>query len=190
MPAASMTICDLPLAGLRLIELTVHRDQRGHFLERYNEAVFAAGGLPTAFVQDNHSRSEPGVLRGLHYQVAPRQGKLVGVVRGAILDVAVDIRPESPTYGRHVAVELREEQPQLLWIPAGFAHGFCVIGESPADVLYKVDSAYEPASEGGIHWADPELGIPWPTRHPIVSARDQKLPTFAEYRSRTVQWCE
>lgn len=189
MATASMTISDLPLAGLKLIELAVHRDHRGYFLERYNEAVFAACGLPTAFAQDNHSRSEPGTLRGLHYQLAPPQGKLVGIVRGAILDVAVDIRPESPTFGRHVTVELREEEPRLLWIPPGFAHGFCVIGESPADVLYKVDSAYEPASEGGILWADPELGIQWPTRDPIVSARDQQLPTFAEYRSRAVEWC-
>jgi dTDP-4-dehydrorhamnose 3,5-epimerase len=122
------------------------------------------------------------VLRGLHYQTAPAQGKLVGVVRGRIWDVVVDIRPSSPTYGRHSAVELTDLNGRLLWIPAGFAHGFCVLGDEPADVLYKVDALYNPASEGGIRWDDPELGIAWPIERPVISARDQKLPSFAEYR--------
>lgn len=183
-----MIVTDLPLEGLRLIELTVHGDARGFFVERYREDVFARHGLPIEFAQENHSRSAPGVLRGLHYQVEPAQGKLVGVARGRIWDVAVDVRPTSSTYGRSYGVEISDVNGFLLWIPAGFAHGFCVIGDEPADVLYKVDGLYNPSTEGGIRYDDPELGVEWPIASPLVSERDRSLPSFAEYRDAPVDW--
>lgn len=170
-----MKVIPLELEGLLLIELAVHRDERGFFVERFNLDRFREHGLPVQFVQDNHSRSLPGVLRGLHYQVDPPQGKLVGVVRGRIWDVAVDIRPTSPTRGRHTALELSDENGRLLWIPPGFAHGFCVLGDEPADVVYKVDAPYNRAGERGIYFADSELAIRWPADTPIVSTRDAAL---------------
>lgn len=176
------------LPGLKLVELVVHGDQRGFFIERYNETKFKEAGLPHHFVQDNHSRSAPGVLRGLHYQVDPTQGKLVGVTRGRVWDVAVDIRPQSPTYGKSVGVELSGENGRMLWIPSGFAHGFCVLGNDFADMLYKVDGLYNSKGEGGIHWADPDLNIQWPPGDRIVSERDQKLPLFEVYRTNPARW--
>jgi dTDP-4-dehydrorhamnose 3,5-epimerase len=184
----SMTISDLPLSGLKLIELEMYVDERGFFVERFNEACFQANGLPTRFAQDNHSRSQPRTLRGLHYQTHPAQGKLIGVTRGHILDVVVDIRPKSATFGAHVARELSDANGCLMWIPPGFAHGFCVIGDSDADVVYKVDQPYSRSSEGGILWSDPELQIAWPLKDPIVSARDRTLPSFTEYRHQPVEW--
>lgn len=183
-----MRVTPLELQGLALVELTVSGDERGLFVERYQAARFAELGLPTAFVQDNHSRSQPGVLRGLHYQTGPAQGKLVGVVRGRVWDVAVDLRPDSPTFGRHFGVELSDLNGRLLWVPAGFGHGFCVLGDGPADVLYKVDAPYNPAGDGGIRWDDPELAIAWPVREPTLSARDAALPNFAAFRSRPADW--
>lgn len=183
-----MKITPLELKGLQLVELDIHGDSRGFFVERFNEAAFAREGLPTRFVQDNHSRSAPGVLRGLHYQRDPDQGKLVGVVRGRIWDVAVDIRAGSPTFGRHVAVELSDLDGRLLWIPPGFAHGFCVLGDEPADVFYKVDAHYSAAGDGGVFWADPELKISWPVRSPIISAKDEKQPSFEAYRQNGLKW--
>lgn len=183
-----MKVTHLELEGLVLIELVIHRDPRGFFTERFQLNRFRENGLPTNFVQDNHSRSVPGVLRGLHYQYDPAQGMLVGVTRGRIWDVAVDIRPDSATFGQSLGVELSDTNGRLLWIPPGFAHGFCVPGDEPADVLYKMESFYNPAGEGGIFWADPDLSIPWPASHPIVSARDQKLPSFADYCHHSVRW--
>lgn len=177
-----MKFTSLEIPGLVLVELKLHGDSRGFFVERFRQDAFSEAGLPSVFAQDNHSRSAPGILRGLHYQTDPAQGKLVGVIRGRIWDVAVDIRPESPTFGKHIGVELSDVNGRLLWLPAGFAHGFCVLGDEPADVLYKVDAPYNPASEGGILWNDPELAIQWPIQFPITSLRDQKLQTFAEYR--------
>ena len=177
-----ITATPLGLEGLLLIELKIWRDERGFFIERFRSAAFEALGLPTAFVQDNHSRSMPGVLRGLHYQ--PGQGKLVGAVRGRVWDVAVDIRPTSKTFGQHAACELNDENGRLLWIPKGFAHGFCVLGDEPADILYKVDAPYDPAAESGLHWADQDLSIAWPVEKPAMSARDQQLPSVAEFRAR------
>ena len=170
----------LELKGLLLVQLALHGDARGFFVERYQEAKYRQFGLPTRFFQDNHSRSAPGVLRGLHYQADPAQGKLVGVVRGRIWDVVVDVRPDSPTFGRHYGVELSDINGRLLWIPAGFAHGFCVLGDEPADVLYKVDSAYNPAGEGGIRWDDPEIGIEGPISDPVLSDRDRGAPQLAD----------
>jgi dTDP-4-dehydrorhamnose 3,5-epimerase len=179
-----MEATPLHLPGLVLISLKVYRDGRGFFVERYNQARFQALGLPTQFIQDNHSRSAPGVLRGLHFQEQPPQGKLIGVIRGCIWDVAVDLRSESPTLGQSFGSELNDVDGKLLWVPAGFGHGFCVLGDQPADVIYKVDVPYQPAGEGGIHWADPDLAIAWPIASPIVSERDQKLGSFAEYCRR------
>lgn len=187
-----MNVQDCPLEGLKLIELKVHGDKRGFFVERYNEDKFSDAGLPTSFAQDNHSRSAPSVLRGLHYQYTPAQGKLVGVVNGRIWDVAVDIRPDSPTYGQHYGVELSDENGRLLWIPAGFAHGFCVLGNEPADVLYKVTATYNPAGEKGIAWNDPEFAVAWPfdqmAGEPVLSARDTEQPSFADYRANPPDW--
>lgn len=183
-----MNVLPLELSGLLLIELAVHRDERGFFVERYNASQFAKSGLPTEFVQENHSRSNPGVLRGLHYQHTPAQGKLIGVIRGRIWDVAVDLRLDSPTFGKHSALELNDENGRLLWIPPGFAHGFCVLGEEAADVVYRVDAPYHPEGEGGIDWADPDLAIRWPIKTPLLSRKDQWLTSFAEYRLKPVEW--
>ena len=183
-----MNVTRLELDGLVQIALTVHRDARGFFVERYQEQCFAQVGIKDRFVQDNHSRSAPGVLRGLHYQHDPAQGKLIGVIRGRIWDVVVDIRPDSPTFGKHRAAEMSDENGLVLWVPPGFAHGFCVLGGEAADVLYKVDAPYRAAGEGGLSWADPELAIPWPLEKPIVSERDARLPRFADYRARPLIW--
>jgi dTDP-4-dehydrorhamnose 3,5-epimerase len=169
------------LSGLKLIELKIYGDDRGFFTERYVAERFIAYGLPERFIQDNHSRSKPGVIRGLHYQADPAQGKLVGVIRGKIWDVAVDLRKDSPTFGQWEAFELSDENGRLLWIPAGFAHGFCVLGNEDADVMYKVDAAYSPKTEGGILYSDPDLKIDWPDKDPIVSGKDKVLPGFASY---------
>ncbi len=183
-----MKFANLDLQGMVLIELTARRDDRGFFLERFQVPAFRDAGLPTHFVQDNHSRSLPRVLRGLHYQHTPGQGKLVGVVRGRIWDVSVDIRPGSPTFGQHFGIELSDVNGRLLWVPAGFAHGFCVLGEEPADILYKADALYNPAGEGGILWADPELAIPWPIQEPILSEKDRRQPSWAAYRANPPAW--
>ena len=187
-PGGLLKITPLEIKGLTLIELALHGDHRGFFVERFQRATFEAHGLPTVFAQDNHSRSAPGVLRGLHYQHTPAQGKLVGVIRGRIWDVAVDIRPDSPTFGQSVGMELSDLNGRLLWIPAGFAHGFCVLGDEPADLLYKVDAPYSSKGEGGIAWDDPELAVAWPVADAVVSARDQSLASFADYRAHPVAW--
>jgi dTDP-4-dehydrorhamnose 3,5-epimerase len=171
----------LPIDGLVLITLGANGDERGFFYERFKRSDFAAAGLPSDFVQDNHSRSAPRVLRGLHYQYDPPQGKLVGVTRGRIWDVAVDIRADSPTLGQSYGVELSDMNGLLLWIPPGFAHGFCVLGDEPADVLYKITSEYNALAEGGISWDDPELAIDWPMTTPELSKRDRGLQSFADY---------
>jgi dTDP-4-dehydrorhamnose 3,5-epimerase len=178
-----MKITRLPLDGLLLVELDVHGDRRGFFVERFNREHFRDHGLPCEFVQDNHSRSSPGVLRGLHYQHDPAQGKLVGVTRGQVWDVVVDIRPTSSTLGQHYATELTDMNGRLLWVPPGFAHGFCVLGDTPADMLYKVDAPYNAAGEGGILWNDSELAVAWPINDPVVSARDRTMPAFAEHQA-------
>jgi dTDP-4-dehydrorhamnose 3,5-epimerase len=177
------------IKGLVTIELPIYKDNRGFFLERFNLKKFEKLGLPTNLIQDNHSRSYPGVIRGLHAQKPPfGQGKLVGVINGRILDVAVDIRPDSPTFGQHFQVELSDENGRLLWMPVGFAHGFCVVGDKPADVFYKVDNDYSFESEFGIVWNDKELGINWPVADPIMNEKDKQLPSFAEYKQNPIKW--
>ena len=166
-----------------LIEPKVFGDSRGFFYESFNEKVFReATGVQSAFVQDNHSRSSKGVLRGLHYQLPPRaQGKLVRVVRGAVFDVAVDIRKDSPTYGQWVGATLTEDNHRQLWVPPGLAHGFLVLSES-ADFLYKTTDYYSPEHERCIRWDDPQLAISWPALEVAIhlSAKDQSGRWFAE----------
>ncbi len=186
--SVAFAVTPLELDGLVLVQLAVHGDRRGFFTERFHLDRFRQHGLPTAFVQDNHSRSAPGVIRGLHYQYAPPQGKLVGVTRGRIWDVAVDIRPSSPTLGRSVAAELSDMNGRLLWMPAGFAHGFCVLGDEPADVLYKVDAPYAADGEGEIRWNDESLGIEWPVDNPVASDRDTGSQSFSEYTAHPPTW--
>jgi dTDP-4-dehydrorhamnose 3,5-epimerase len=156
-----------------ILEPRVFGDERGFFLESYNERVFAGLGIRERFVQDNHSRSAQNVLRGLHYQVKQTQGKLVRVVEGEVLDVAVDLRRSSSTFGKWEAVHLSGENKRMLWIPPGFAHGFCVISPS-AHVLYKATGYYAPEYERTLAWNDPDLNIEWElTGEPLVSAKDQ-----------------
>ena len=174
-----MQITETPIAGLLVLEPRVFGDERGFFMESFSERAFAnATGLDLRFVQDNHSRSSRGVLRGLHYQLAPHaQGKLVRVVQGAVFDVAVDLRPGSPTLGRWFGVEVSEANRKQVWVPAGLAHGFMVTSGS-ADFLYKTTAYYEPAAERAIRWDDPGIGIAWPDigMAPLVSAKDAAAP--------------
>ena len=173
-----MKVISSPSEGLHYIELKTHGDERGFFVERYRKKFFENLGVAADFVQDNQSRSAPGVLRGLHYQTNPPQGKLVGVVRGKIWDVAVDFRKNSPTFGQHFSFILEDFPARLVWIPYGFAHGFCVLGNTEADVFYKVTGYYNAAAEGGVRWNDPDLAIAWPIANPQVSPKDNLLPFF------------
>jgi dTDP-4-dehydrorhamnose 3,5-epimerase len=173
------------LPGVLILKPRVFEDARGFFLESYNRETLRSHGIDTVFVQDNHSRSARGTLRGLHYQLPPAgQVKLVRVVRGAIWDVAVDIRVGSPTFGRWVGAELSAENFRQLYIPVGFAHGFCVLSEE-AEVLYKASHVYSPAFEQGIVWNDADLQIAWPLAEPLLSERDRRLGTLAGYVSGT-----
>jgi dTDP-4-dehydrorhamnose 3,5-epimerase len=173
-----MKITNTFIEGLKVVELDIYKDSRGFFVERFNKKSFQEIGIPCEYIQDNFSQSSPGVIRGLHYQNNPSQAKLVGCVRGNIWDVAVDIRKDSPTFGQYFGIELSGENGKLLYIPAGFAHGFCVLGNELADVSYKVDGIYNKAGEGGIIYNDPTLKIDWPVKNPIVSDKDKLLPEF------------
>lgn len=168
-----MKVIDTPLIGVKIIEPTVFGDGRGFFKETYSaERYSLAAGITLPFVQDNHSRSRKGVLRGLHYQKKKPQGKLVSVVRGAVYDVAADINPESPTYGEYVGVELNEDNHRQLWVPPGYAHGFVVISDE-ADFVYKCTDYYDPSDEGGIAWDCPKLNIVWPINDVQLSEKDR-----------------
>ena len=163
-----------------LVEARRAGDARGFFMETYKRSEFATNGIAESFVQDNYSHSARGVLRGLHYQKPPQaQGKLVLVLQGEVFDVAVDIRPGSPTFSRWVGVTLCAGEARLLYIPPGFAHGFCVLSES-ADFTYKVTSEYAAHLERGILWNDPQIGIAWPITAPTLSARDSQLPLLSQ----------
>jgi dTDP-4-dehydrorhamnose 3,5-epimerase len=172
---------DLP--GVVLIEPVIHRDARGFFLETFHAAKYAAAGLPAAFMQDNHSASIGGTLRGLHLQLRKPQGKLVRVIEGAIWDVAVDARPDSPTFGRWTAAMLSAENHLQLYLPPGFAHGFCVLSDK-AQVSYKCTELYDPADEVGIAYDDPNLNIHWPVDDPILSDRDRHHGTIRDLAQR------
>ncbi len=168
---------DLP--GVLIVEPVVHHDPRGFFLETYHQEKYRAGGIDACFVQDNHSRSGKGTLRGLHAQRTKPQGKLVRALSGAIWDVAVDIRRGSPTFKRWVAAELTADNFRQLWIPPGFAHGFCVLSET-AEVEYKCTAFYDQADEITIAWNDPEIAIAWPVTDPVLSQRDAAATRLAE----------
>lgn len=174
-----MNFVETSLPGVLIVEPKVFGDDRGFFMEVYHASRFAGAGIDAPFVQDNHSRSSRGVLRGLHFQEPNPQGKLVRAVTGTIFDVAVDIRRGSPTFGWWVGVELSEENKRQLWVPPGFAHGFCVTSER-ADVVYKCTTLYEPQNDRGIRWNDPAIGIEWPPVEPLLSAKDTVAPLLAE----------
>lgn len=174
----------LAIQDVVLIETEAVDDERGFFSERFKRSAFEAHGMPGVFVQENHSYSGPRVLRGLHYQNPPKAtGKLVGVIRGEIFDVAVDIRRGSPTYGRAVTEILSATNRRMLWVPRGFAHGFCVTGEE-ADVIYNVDEEFAPELDAGILWNDPSIGIDWPIQDPVLSPKDARLPPLSEADNR------
>lgn len=177
-----MIVEKFPVEGLALIHSKSFPDNRGFFCERFKASVFQEAGLPHQFVQDNFSRSNSRVLRGLHYQWDKPQGKLVTCLRGRIFDVAVDIRVGSPTFGQVTTVELSGSEPRWFWIPAGFAHGFCVLGDEEADVFYKCDNEYSPKCEAGIRFDDQHLNIHWPQSNLQVSQRDAEMQTFEVYQ--------
>ncbi len=175
-----MNVVETSLPGVVILEPKVYGDDRGFFYESFNARTFKqATGLERNFVQDNHSRSQKGVLRGLHYQLVDTQGKLVRVTAGEVLDVAVDIRRSSPNFGQWVGVRLSAQNHRQLWVPPGYAHGFCVISEV-ADFQYKCTDLYFPEDESGLLWNDPDVDIPWPVESPSLSAKDTQNPTLRE----------
>ncbi len=169
------------IEGVWLIEPRVYEDQRGFFMESYSNRAFKENGVDVAFVQDNHSKSIPaGVLRGLHFQKPPMaQSKLVRATSGALLDIVVDLRTGSPTFGTWEGFTLTADNKRMLFVPAGFAHGFCTTA-ADTEVIYKVDNFYSPEHDSGIRWDDPTLAIPWPETNPVVSSKDAALPLFSE----------
>jgi dTDP-4-dehydrorhamnose 3,5-epimerase len=177
-----MNVLRTTIPDVLIIQPEMFTDHRGRFCEIYKEDRYAAHGITGPFVQDNLSRSTRGVLRGLHLQNPRRQGKLVSVVRGAMLDVAVDVRLGSPSFGQHVAVELNEDNRRQIWVPRGFAHGFLVLSET-VDFFYKCDEYYSPADEIAVRWNDPALGINWGIDSPTLSMRDAAAPLLAEVRT-------
>ena len=175
-----MQVSPTSLPDVLLIEPTVFGDARGFFLESWNRRAFANAGIDVDFVQENHSKSVRGTLRGLHFQRAPKaQAKLVRAIEGEVFDVVVDIRKGSPTFGRWGAVQLSAENRRSVYVPAGYAHGFCVTS-AEAQVVYKTSAEYAPELEGGVRWDDPALAIPWPIAAPILSPRDGRWPNLAD----------
>lgn len=174
-----MEVIDLRLKGLKLVKPKVWRDSRGFFLESFQQPLYKKFGIEEVFQQDNHSYSKQGCIRGMHFQSYPGQAKLVRVAIGKIFDVAVDIRPHSETYGQWEGVILDDQEHHQLFVPVGFAHGFCVLSEE-AHVMYKVSSPYDPKHEKGFRWDDPTINIHWPVDQPLVSERDQLSPFFKE----------
>jgi len=173
-----MKVIETALPGVLILEPKVFGDARGFFLETFHQQRYEAAGIPgngLEFVQDNHSRSRRGVLRGLHFQLQNSQGKLVSAGTGAVFDVAANVNPDSPTYGTWVGVEINEDNHRQLWIPPGYAHGFCVLSDM-ADFQYNCTALYDPASDAGVAWNDPDLDIQWPIDTPLLSERDQALP--------------
>jgi dTDP-4-dehydrorhamnose 3,5-epimerase len=170
----------LEIPAVILIEARAFDDERGFFMETYQRSAFSEAGIPGTFVQDNYSHSTRGVFRGLHYQNPPMaQGKLVQAISGEILDVAVDIRKGSPTFGQYVSATLSHKNHRLLFVPAGFAHGFCCLSDD-ADVVYKVDNEYSPQHDRGILWSDPAIGLELPISDPLLSQKDKDLPLLAD----------
>ena len=179
-----MEVIDTALAGVKIIVPKVFGDSRGFFKETFQARRYRdLAGIELPFVQDNYSRSQKGVLRGLHFQISKPQGKLVSCPAGEVLDVAVDIDPGSPTCGQHVAVLLSAENHRQLWVPPGYAHGFLVLSDT-ADFAYKCTDYYDPSDEGGILWNDPDIGIEWPISAPLLSAKDLKNLTLKDWLAR------
>ena len=178
-----MSFVATAIPGVVMVEPTVHRDERGFFVETYHEPRYQENGIPERFVQDNHSRSTRGILRGLHAQSHRPQGKLVRCIEGAIWDVAVDVRKGSPAYGRHVGCELTAENFRQLYVPPGLLHGFCVLSEI-AQVEYKCTAVYDASSDFSVRWDDPELAIPWPIERPLLSDKDRNAPLLREVQER------
>lgn len=177
---ARIQVFDTQLSSVKIIEPKVFSDSRGFFLESYNERTFKSLGIHAAFVQDNHSSSQRGVLRGLHYQIRQPQGKLIRVLRGEIFDVAVDLQRSSPQFGKWTGIKLSDENRRMLWIPPTFAHGFLVLSDS-AEVAYKTTDYYAPQWERSLLWNDPDLGIEWPrSGEPILSEKDKNGRRFSE----------
>ena len=167
------------IPGVVLVEPDTYRDERGFFMETYHQTRYAEGGIEYLFVQDNHSHSRKGTLRGLHYQLKHSQAKLIYVSGGEIFDVAVDIRRGSPTFGKWVGAHLTEENSRQIYVPKGFAHGFYTLSET-ADVIYKCTDFYAPGDEYGILWSDPDIGIEWPEKNPLLSKKDSRNPRLSE----------
>lgn len=180
-----MQVVKTKLDGVLILEPKLFGDQRGFFLEVYQFARYAAHGVTRPLVQDNLSRSSRGVVRGLHLQNPNTQGKLVSVLRGRVLDVVVDVRLGSPTFGHHVAVELSEDNRRQFWVPRGFAHGFSVLSET-ADFFYKCDDYYSPQDEIAVRWDDPAIGIDWKVEKPVLSPKDVAAPLLADARNLPV----
>ena len=180
----SITVEKTPLNGLLIVRPKVFRDSRGFFCETYNQESFTAAGITTTFVQDNHSRSSLGTLRGLHFQTSPGQVKLIRCSIGAIWDVAVDIRPDSPTFGKYFGMDLRPDDATMVYVPIGFAHGFLVLSDV-AEVQYKCSNVYNPKTEAGIQWNDTDLNVQWPLNgiEPLLSERDKTNQSFAEWKN-------
>ena len=174
-----MNFTETHLPGVILIEPRVFGDSRGFFMETYNAAKFRELGIDATFVQDNHSRSARGVVRGLHFQEPNAQGKLVRCPRGSLFDVAVDVRRGSPSFGKWVGIELSEENKRMLWVPPGFAHGFCALTDD-AELVYKTTEIYRPEFDRAILWNDPEIGIEWPITDPSLSAKDTAAPLLRD----------
>ena len=178
--APSMQVSTTNLPGVLLIQPRVFADSRGFFLETFQQQRYQDAGITAQFVQDNHSRSSRGTLRGLHFQRTQPQGKLVSVSRGCVFDVVADINPDSATFGQHFAVELSDSNHLQLWVPPGYAHGFCVLSEV-ADFHYKCSAYYNPQDEAGVIWNDPQLAINWPVQQPLLSDKDRQLPQLSDY---------
>lgn len=178
-----MTFINTSIPDVWIIEPSVFSDERGYFMESYNSKWFLEHGIAVNFVQDNESKSKKDVVRGLHFQKPPySQGKLIRVIKGAVLDVAVDLRKSSPHYGQHIIVELSEENKRMFWMPEGFAHGFRTLRDDTV-LSYKCTSHYHKEAEGSILWNDETLNIPWGIEHPILSAKDTLSPHFIDFRS-------
>lgn len=176
----SFEFINLELKGLVLVKPTIFKDERGFFIETYKRGDFEKAGIKEEFVQDNHSRSSRGVLRGLHFQRAPNaQGKLVRCFRGRIFDAAADIRKDSATFGRWAGFELNEDNSWMLYIPPGFAHGFLVLSGA-AEIIYKCTREYSPADDSGIRWSDPQLAVAWGIKDPVLSEKDKSLPLLKD----------
>ena len=182
-----MRFVETAIPGVVLVEPTVLRDERGFFVETYHEPRYREHGIPERFVQDNHSKSAKGILRGLHAQSPNPQGKLLRCIEGRVWDVAVDVRVGSPSFGKHAGFELSADNHHQLYVPPGLLHGFCVLSDS-AQIEYKCTAVYDPAADFGVRWNDPELAVAWPIDAPVLSEKDAKAPLLRDVRDRLMPY--